>query len=539
MSHEDTSFIPEHLDQQIEHPAASLAPIDQRLVQELRQEYQADAHANAQSLQRAWERLESIKRERALQDHVRAASQPLSIQEIQQRKRNMKKDLKQETEISPRSSIKRTMSLLVAVLVVAIIVGSAAFVFSMAGKKNAAHTSSNTAGQVKATATPVVNSSGIYITYLADWSTTVISKLDSHTHTPLWSYKSPGTTVNPAVYGNTVYASAMNDTTNQPQLMALDAMTGKIRWEAVLKSVLSSNAPSSPANMGYLTTPVIVDGQVYVFNRAGTVFAFDANTGKQLWTYKSGATALVDGTIYPSGAPVVSNGVLYGALERTYFAVDAKTGKQIWSSTIGAQEQVLNGVQVTDDSVYASSAAVSQHHGGMSLQSYVYAFNAKDGQQRWKFSTQNWVNVAPVVADGHIYFFERNPFASHSTLHALDAQGHEVWHNDYDTDLYAPIAGGGYVSFSRGTYDHTNGKVLSYTLYVLDAATGKTSWKKDVVADPSSINEGVLYTQGANRQLIAYDLKDAKELWHGQYGVDLVDKMGSHSASVQLITVIP
>lgn len=135
MSHEDTSFIPEHLDQQIEHPAASLAPIDQRLVQELRQEYQADAHANAQSLQRAWERLESIKRERALQDHVRAASQPLSIQEIQQRKRNMKKDLKQETEISPRSSIKRTMSLLVAVLVVAIIVGSAAFVFSMAGKR--------------------------------------------------------------------------------------------------------------------------------------------------------------------------------------------------------------------------------------------------------------------------------------------------------------------------------------------------------------------------------------------------------------------
>ncbi|GHO59670.1 PQQ-like beta-propeller repeat protein [Ktedonobacter robiniae] len=537
MSHEDTSFIPEHLDQQIEHPAASLAPIDQHLVQALRQEHQADAHANAQSLQRAWERLESIKRERASQDYVKTASQPFSLQEIQQRKRKLKK---KDVEISSRSSIKRTLSLLVAVIVVAVIVGSAAFVFNMAGKKNVAQTSSNTAGQVQATATPVVDSSGIYITYLADWSTTAISKLDSHTHASLWSYKSPGSTVNPAVYGNTVYASAMNDATNQPQLIALDAITGKVRWSTNLKPVLVKfQKESSPANLGYLTTPVIVDGQVYVFNRAGTVFAFDANTGKQLWTYASGASALVDGTIYDSSAPVVSKGVLYGALERTYFAVDAKTGKRIWTSTINAQEQVLNGVQVTDDTVYASSAAVSQHHGGMSLQSYVYAFNAKDGQQRWKFPTQNWINVAPVVADGHIYFFERNPFAPHSTLHALDAQGHEVWHNDYDTDLYAPIAGGGYVSFSQGTYDHTNGKILSYSLYILDGATGKTSWEKDVVADPSSINEGVLYTQGANRQLIAYDLKDAKELWHGQYGVDLVDKTGSHSASVQLITVIP
>ncbi|GHO69854.1 hypothetical protein KSC_087460 [Ktedonobacter sp. SOSP1-52] len=346
--------------------------------------------------------------------------------------------------------------------------------------------------------------------------------------------------MNPAVYGNTVYTSTMNDTTNQPQLIALDATTGKARWSTNLKPALAApSGKGSSYNLGYLTTPVIVDGQVYVLNRAGTVFAFDANTGKQAWTYQSGATALVDGTINQVGVPVVSNGVLYGALERTYFAVDTKTGKRIWTSTINAQEQVLNGVQVVDDAVYASSAAVSQHHGGMSLQSYVYAFNTKDGQQRWKFSTQNWVNVAPVVADGHIYFFERNPFAPHSILHALDAQGHEVWHNDYDTDLYAPIAGGGYVSFSQGTYDHTNGKILSYSLYVLVAATGKTSWKKDVVADPSSINEGVLYTQGANRQLIAYDLKDAKELWHGQYGVDLVDKYGNHSASVQLITVVP
>lgn len=537
MSHEDTSFIPEHLDQQIEHPATSLAPIDQHLVHELRQEYQADAHANAQSLQRAWERLESIKRERASQGHTETASQPLSIQEMQQRKHKLKK---QEIEISPRSSIKRTLSLLVAVLVVAVIAGSAVFVFSMVGKKNVAHTSSNTAGQVQPTATPVVKSSGIYITYMADWSTTAISKLDSHTHAPLWSYKSPGTSVNSAVDGNTVYASAMNDTTNQPQLIALDAETGKARWSTGLKPVLAApSGKGSPINLGYLTTPVIVDSQVYVLNRAGTVFSFDAKTGKQLWTYTSGAKALVDGTIYGSSAPVVSKGVLYGALERTYFAVDAKTGKRIWTSTIDAQEQVLNGVQVVDDSVYASSAAVSQHHGGMSLQSYVYAFNAKEGQQRWKFSTQNWVNVAPVVANGHIYFFERNPFASHSTLHALDAQGHEVWHNDYDTDLYAPIAGGGYVSFSQGTYDHTNGKILSCTLYVLDAATGKTSWKKDVVTDPSTIIEGVLYTQSANRQIIAYDLKDAKELWHGQYGVDLVNKMGNHSASVQIITVVP
>lgn len=536
MSHEDTSFIPEHLDQQIEHPAASLAPIDQHLVQALRQEYQADARANAQSLQRAWERLESIKRERVSQGHVETASQQISLQEIQQRKRKLKK---QDKASMPWSSIRRTLSLVVAVLVVTIIAGSAVFIFGIAGKKNAAHTSSNTAGQVKATATPVINSSGIYISYRADWSTIAVSKLDFHTHKTLWSYKISGTTLNPTVYGDTVYVSGMNEATSQPQLIALDASSGKVRWSVKFKANTVMVGKSGPYNLGYFTPPVVVDGQVYVFDRAGIVSAFAANTGQQLWTYKSGATALVDGTFYPSSEPVVSNGVLYGALERTYFAVDVKTGKRIWSSTIAGQDQVLNGVQIADGVVYASSAAVSQHHGGMSLLSSIYAFNTKDGQQRWKFPTQSWVNVAPVVVDGHIYFFERDPFASHSTLHALDAQGHEVWHNDYDTDLYAPIAGGGYVSFSQGTYDHTNGKVLTYTLYVLDGATGKISWQKDAVTDPSDITEGVLYTQGSNGQLIAYDLKDAKELWHGQYGVDLVDKMGNHSSLVQLITVIP
>lgn len=528
MNSDDMSFSPEQLDQQIEQPVEHLAPDDQRLVQDLHRAYQSYEQTNTQSLQHVWERLERERRKQPASGTVRIASITLS-----QGKQDMKNTL--PSDKTPQSGIRRTLSLLAAALVIAVLVGSAAFVFNMAGKKN--NHNSTSAVKLQATSTPVVNSSGIYITYAYDKSHEAVSKLDPLTHKALWVYQSGDPdTETPTIYGNTVYLNPLAD---QARLIALDADTGKVRWDVPVKT---NSTRDGLADLGVLTAPVISDGQVYVMNRAGTVFAFDPTTGRQNWTYQCEDPALVEGTLYDGGSPVVSNGVLYGALHNTYFAVNAKTGKQLWSHTLEAKDQIFNAVQVLDGVIYSTSYISSAHHAGMSLQSYAYAFSAKDGQQLWKYPTQNWITFSLSVADGHIYFIERSPDftdsgTAHSTLHALNTQGKEIWHKDYNTDIGgSPIAGDGYVSISEGTYRQQ--QLVSYTLHVYNATNGNVAWEKNVVTDPSSIQNGVLYTI-AGRQIIAYDLASKKELWQGQYGVDLVDKLGNHNARLFAVVVIP
>jgi outer membrane protein assembly factor BamB len=442
--------------------------------------------------------------------------------------------------------------------VVAILTGSAFLLFSTISRNRTAH-NNTVIGDPQATSTPVVNSSGIYITYPTDWSHIVLSKLDAQTHKPLWVYKDgPSDIGTPVIYGDVAYLDAMDEQTNQAHLLALNAQTGKEIWNVTLKPVFAKGENgSSASNMGVLTAPVVADGQVYVMNLAGTVFAFEATTGKANWTYETGASALVKqyytdqngqkkvagSTIYDSGPPVVSGGVLYGSLHNTYFAINAKTGKLIWSSNLAQEDQIFNSVQVVDGTIYTSSYIASGHHADMSLQSYVYAFKAKDGSQIWKYSTQKWVTNAPSVSDGHVYFTERIPDMTdasngQSTLHALDLQGHESWHKDYNVDIAgSPTVGDGYVSVNMNTYDHTNGHILTHTLYVYDA-TGNKVWEKDVDASPITILDGTLYIE-SGRQIIAYNIKSQKVQWSGQYGVDLVDKMGNHSGRVYLVVVVP
>jgi len=530
VSSDDTSFLPEHLDQQIEQPAERLAPDDQRLVQDLWHAYQGYEQMNTQSLQRVWSRLERERQKQPAPDTARTA--PIALSQKEQNMRNTSL-----SDSTSQSGIRRTLSLLAAGLAIAVLVGSAAFVFNMVGKKNNHNNIGSSATQ--AISTPVVNASGIYITYPSDSSHEAVSKLDPLTHKPLWVYRGgyPDTET-PTIYGNTVYLNSTGGQSNWAHLVALDANTGKVRWDAPLKT----NLITSGSFLDTTTTPVVADGQVYVMNRLGVVFSFDTATGKQNWTYAAEGSAQADGTIYDSGAPVVSNGVLYGALHNTYFAVNAKTGQQLWSRTLEANDQRFNAIQVLDGVIYDTSYIASGHHAGMSLQSYAYAFNAKDGQQLWKYPTQTWVTFPLSIADGHVYFIERSPDftdsgIAHSTLHALNLQGKEVWHKDYNTDVAgSPVAGDGYVSISEGTYNQ--GQVTSYTLHVYHAANGNVAWEQHVVTDPASIQNGVLYTI-ASRQIIAYDLASKKELWRGLYGVDLVDKMGNHSARLFTVVVIP
>ena len=78
----------------------------------------------------------------------------------------------------------------------------------------------------------------------------------------------------------------------------------------------------------YATTPVIVNGVVYVQDLDSDVFAISLATGKVLWTHDYHS---------PNGGPdgvSVADGVVYAATSHAAVALDAATGVQLWSRTL-------------------------------------------------------------------------------------------------------------------------------------------------------------------------------------------------------------
>src|SRR5580658_1631954 len=142
----------------------------------------------------------------------------------------------------------------------------------------------------------------------------------------------------------------------------------------------------------YATTPVIVNGVVYVQDLNSDVFAISLATGKVLWTHDYNST---NGG--PDGVNVV-NGVVYAATDKAAVALSAATGRQLWSRTLIGND--LEGIDMTPGynhgTVYVSTVPVNpdkgQYLGG--ARSALWALNAATGAPKWSWDeVQNlWGN---------------------------------------------------------------------------------------------------------------------------------------------------
>jgi glucose dehydrogenase len=84
------------------------------------------------------------------------------------------------------------------------------------------------------------------------------------------------------------------------------------------------------------TTPVIVDGTMFVTDPRGSVYALDAADGHLVWTFD--VTELIGGGakagyIFRNRGVCYANGVVYTGAGSFLFALDAKTGKPMRASS--------------------------------------------------------------------------------------------------------------------------------------------------------------------------------------------------------------
>jgi outer membrane protein assembly factor BamB len=158
------------------------------------------------------------------------------------------------------------------------------------------------------------------------------------------------------------------------ELTAVDAATGKIVWQ-----VDTGNQRNASA--------VVADGIVYVGagSPTGSLSAYDAETGVLRWQRDE-----------PMITPSVANGVGYSVSdEGTVYAFDAASGEELWRVQVGIY---VSPVAIAGDVIYVASEG-----GGA-----VYALDAATGNELWRVTVDGDPFVQAAVVDGAIYVATTN-----------------------------------------------------------------------------------------------------------------------------------
>ena len=140
---------------------------------------------------------------------------------------------------------------------------------------------------------------------------------------------------------------------------------------------------------GASATPLVVDGVMYVTSAWSLVYALDAKTGEELWTYDPqvdravGTSACCD--VVNRGVAMYEGKLFVGVLDGRLVALDAKTGSVIWEKV--TVDQTLP--YTITGAPRAANGLVYIGHGGAEygVRGYVSAYDANTGDMRWRFYT--------------------------------------------------------------------------------------------------------------------------------------------------------
>jgi quinohemoprotein ethanol dehydrogenase len=227
------------------------------------------------------------------------------------------------------------------------------------------------------------------------------------------------------------------------------------------------------AHRGQESTPLVIDGVMYVTSAWSKVFALDAKTGAPLWTYdpkvpgQVGVNACCDAV--NRGVAAWKGRVYLGTLDGRLIALDAATGKPAWQAMTvpaGARYTITGAPRVVKGRVLIGNSGAE-----MGMRGYVTAYDAGTGKQIWRFYT--------VPGD------PTQPFESAALEKAAKTWSGEWWKLGgggpvWDSIVYDPALDLIYIGVGNGT-PWNRAKVQGDSLYLtsivaLKADSGEYVW---------------------------------------------------------------
>lgn len=139
---------------------------------------------------------------------------------------------------------------------------------------------------------------------------------------------------------------------------------------------------------GLEATPIVVDGIMFTSGAWGAVYALDAKTGKELWTFKPkvdpsyGRRACCD--VVNRGLAVWEGRVYVGTLDGYLVCLDTQDGKVIWTTDTFSDR--TKAYTITSPPQVAGSIVMIGNSGSeYGVRGYVTAYDLKTGEEKWRF----------------------------------------------------------------------------------------------------------------------------------------------------------
>ena len=141
---------------------------------------------------------------------------------------------------------------------------------------------------------------------------------------------------------------------------------------------------------GQESTPVVVDGVLYVTSAWSKVYAYNAKTGAPLWNYDPKVDPTIGGIaccdVVNRGVAAWKGKVILGALDGRLISLDAKTGKVVWS--VQTSEDMKMPYTITQvPRVYKNTVVVGNAGAEYSVRGYVSGYDVDTGKLKWRFYT--------------------------------------------------------------------------------------------------------------------------------------------------------
>ena len=135
------------------------------------------------------------------------------------------------------------------------------------------------------------------------------------------------------------------------------------------------------------TSPLVINGVMYVTTSFNHVYALDAATGSQIWHYKHKMGPITTYCCGPNNRGVAAYGdkVFMGTLDARLIALNAKTGKKVWDTQIADPE--LGYSETMAPTAVNGKILIGTNGGEYGVRGFVKAYDANSGRLLWTFHT--------------------------------------------------------------------------------------------------------------------------------------------------------
>ncbi len=210
------------------------------------------------------------------------------------------------------------------------------------------------------------------------------------------------------------------------------------------------------------TTPLVVDGVMYLTEPPSNVVALDAASGRVFWTYDHRPlpeARLCCGNVN-KGVGILGDTLFVATVDARLIALDARSGTVLWDTPFAAPEAGYSAT--VSPLVIKDKVIVGVGGGEYGIRGFVAAYDAKTGKEVWRFYT--------VAGPGEV---GSETWAGDSWKRG----GGSVWvTGSFDPALNLTYWGVGNPGPDYDKYVRQGDNLYTDSVIALDADTGKLKW---------------------------------------------------------------